>query len=65
MRWSLLAVNIPRDELIVIAAYFLTRTSGASGIAVAYLLGWTVAFVVIAAKANRIGIRPVNTVDSV
>jgi O-antigen/teichoic acid export membrane protein len=64
MWWSLFAVNIPRDGLIVIAAYFLVRTSGASGIAIAYLLGWTVTILVIAAKANRIGIKSGSTLDS-
>jgi O-antigen/teichoic acid export membrane protein len=65
MWWSLIAVNLPRDGIIIIAAYFLVETRGASGIAIAYLLGWSVTVLVIATKASRIGIKTANTLDSV
>ena len=60
MWWSLIAVSIPRDCLIVIAAYFLVGERGATGLSVAYLLGWLVALTAISVKAYRIGIKTTN-----
>lgn len=58
MWWSFMAVSIPRDGIMVFVAYFLAHSGGASGVAVSYLAGWTVALLVIAAKAYRVGIAP-------
>jgi len=64
MWWSLIAISVPRDGLIIIAAYLLVSGRGASGIAAAYLLGWTLAFLVIAAKAYHLGIKPAGIVNT-
>ena len=58
MWWSLIAVSIPRDGLIVIVAYMLASSQGATGLAVAYLAGWTFAACVIAVNVYRIGVTP-------
>ena len=59
MWWSLIAVSIPRDGLIVVAAYYLAREIGAPGVSMAYLFGWIVALTVISVKVHRIGIKSV------
>jgi O-antigen/teichoic acid export membrane protein len=60
MWWSLAAVSVPRDGLIVAAAFLLAPAYGAFGIALAYLLGWALALAVIAATAYRLGITPIG-----
>jgi O-antigen/teichoic acid export membrane protein len=64
MWWSLMAVSIPRDGIMILVAYFLAFSSGATGVAVAYLTGWTVALLVIAFKAYCIGIAPGAVLNS-
>jgi O-antigen/teichoic acid export membrane protein len=54
---SLFVIAIPRDGLIVIAAYLLTPTLGAAGLASAYAIGWTVALCTTVALAFRLGIH--------
>lgn len=63
MWWSLLAVSIPRDGLIVIAAYLLVKENGASGVAMAYCLGCIFALIMVSAKAYSIGIKPATVFD--
>jgi O-antigen/teichoic acid export membrane protein len=54
---SLFVVAIPRDGLIVFAAYLLTPTLGAAGLASAYAIGWSVALFTTVALVFRLGIR--------
>jgi len=54
---SLFVVALPRDTLIVIAAYMLTPSLGALGLAAAYLIGWTVALCTTSALTVRLGIH--------
>jgi O-antigen/teichoic acid export membrane protein len=54
---SLFVVAIPRDGLIVIAAYLLTPILGAAGLASAYAIGWSVALCTTIGLAFRLGIR--------
>jgi O-antigen/teichoic acid export membrane protein len=53
---SLFVVSLPRDTLIILMAYWLAPGSGATGLALAYTTGWTVALcatVVIAGMLER------------
>ena len=54
---SLFVVALPRDTLIVLAAYTLTPSLGALGLAAAYLIGWTVALCTTSALTVRLGIH--------
>ena len=54
---SLFVVALPRDTLIVVAAYLLTPSLGSLGLASAYLIGWTVALCTTSALAARLGIH--------
>ena len=60
MWWSFVAVSIPRDGIMVMAAYFLVQSRGAYGLSLAYLIGWTVALAVIAIKVYRVGVSPIK-----
>jgi hypothetical protein len=55
---SFVAVAIPRDALIVIFAYLLIPTHGASGVALGYAAAWTVALLIIGGLVYRIGLEP-------
>ena len=55
---SLLAVAVPRDLVLIIGAYWLTSTYGATGLASAYTIAWIVALLVIVSLVGRIGLRP-------
>lgn len=46
MWWSFFAIALPRDMLIVVAAYFLTQSYGSAGLAGAYTLGCLLALMV-------------------
>jgi hypothetical protein len=47
------AMVLPRDLTIVALAFTLTPTMGATGLAIAYAVGWGVALVLIAIMALR------------
>ena len=53
---SIFAVNIPRDSLIIISAFFLAPLYGATGIAYAYLLGRILGFITTALCVYKIGL---------
>jgi FkbM family methyltransferase len=55
---SFVAVAIPRDTLIVILAYLLIPTHGASGVALGYAAAWSVALLIIGGLVYRIGLEP-------
>ena len=55
---SFLAVAVPRDALIVILAYLLIPTRGASGVAFGYAAAWSVALLIIGGLVYRIGLEP-------
>lgn len=52
---AILFVNLPRDTVMLAAAYFLVPSLGARGLATAYLLGRVVAFAMICIPARRLG----------
>ena len=55
--WStLFLISIPRDGLIVLLAWKLSHTYGASGLAAAYACGWALALVVIVVMTWRLGL---------
>jgi O-antigen/teichoic acid export membrane protein len=54
---SLFAVGLPRDVLIVTAAYVLTPAMGALGLATAYAIGWSAALCTTVALAYGLGIH--------
>jgi O-antigen/teichoic acid export membrane protein len=54
---SLIAVNVPRDTLIVALAYLLVPAHGATGVASAYAISWTIASLVILSIVSRLGIK--------
>jgi len=56
---SFLGVAVPRDLLTIGLAYFLIPTHGANGLAVAYALSWTLAFLITVFIVSRIGLAPV------
>jgi O-antigen/teichoic acid export membrane protein len=60
---SLFVVAMPRDSLIVVAAYLLTPSLGALGLAAAYAIGWTVALCTTSALALRLGIHAGGAAD--
>lgn len=53
---AVFAVNLPRDLLILTAAYLLTPKYGAAGLALAYLGGRLTAFIVTLICVRRIGL---------
>jgi O-antigen/teichoic acid export membrane protein len=55
---SFIAVAVPRDALIVIFAYLLIPTHGASGVAIGYAAAWSVALLIIGGLVFRIGLEP-------
>jgi FkbM family methyltransferase len=55
---SFLAVSVPRDALIVILAYWLIPTHGASGVAFGYAAAWSMALLIIGGLVYRIGLEP-------
>jgi FkbM family methyltransferase len=55
---SFLAVAVPRDGLIVILAYLLVPTHGASGVALSYAAAWSMALLIIGGLVYRIGLEP-------
>ena len=55
---SFVAVAVPRDALIVILAYLLIPTHGASGVAIGYATAWSVALLIIGGLVYRIGLEP-------
>jgi O-antigen/teichoic acid export membrane protein len=58
---AILWVNIPRDSLIVIAAFALVPRYGARGLAAAYLFGRVIALLAIVIAAYRIGGTRITT----
>jgi O-antigen/teichoic acid export membrane protein len=55
---SFIAVALPKDALIVILAYLLIPTHGASGVAIGYAAAWSVALLIIGGLVYRIGLEP-------
>jgi O-antigen/teichoic acid export membrane protein len=54
---SLLCIGIPRDCSMVLLAWLLTPTYGASGLAAAYLLAWCICLVLIVLIVARLGLK--------
>lgn len=53
---TLFLITLPRDAAIVALAYALTPSYGATGLAEAHAIGWTLALIVITALTYRLGL---------
>jgi O-antigen/teichoic acid export membrane protein len=64
---SFFAIALPRDLTLAVTAYFLVPTEGARGLAIAYVIAWTVALVIILTLVLRLRYEsienPVTKVD--
>jgi O-antigen/teichoic acid export membrane protein/2-polyprenyl-3-methyl-5-hydroxy-6-metoxy-1,4-benzoquinol methylase len=61
---AILGINLPRDATIVFVAYWLAATHGAQGLAMAYLSGRLLSFVIISWLVLRIGLGLPSPVTS-
>jgi O-antigen/teichoic acid export membrane protein len=58
---SFWGIALPRDVMLVSAAYVLTRRYGAAGLACDYTVAWTIAFVATTAIAYRMHLKPAES----
>jgi O-antigen/teichoic acid export membrane protein len=64
MWFTLFLITLPRDAAIVALAYALTPVYGATGLAAAHAIGWTLALVVIGVLTYRLGFGAGPTLEA-